>query len=859
MPIEITAPRIRLWTQRPAGSVNLVEIRGRESLSRPYRFQLKLRTHFANPIDLSGLLGSPVRASFTLPDPDWLSRMEPNNALATRDICGILSHVFDDGRDDRYRYYSATLRPRFWTYGLNRRFRMFQQLDTQSIVTEILGDLPVRWEISHTAPPRNYCVQYGESDLAFVSRLLEEDGLFYFFEHQYDDQPDDPGERVERLVISDSIDRVNTAPTPSHEIDEVIGGNRDSMRIRRWRNRHVLTPHVVRSLDRNFQRPSTFADASRSSQGEQSQAAWALTDYPSGVARRIDEVSASGERNSSLLTDLDALADRDTRLKTERLACLHKNFCGAGDVATMMPGQKFRLLRDGIPDAEEYYLTDVQHLIRLAAQHRSDESAGEMVYRNRFRCMAESTPYRPSRRTVKPKVAGVVPAMVVSDPSITEDEVCVDAYGRVKVVFPWQGDHSPSCWIRVSQIWAGKRWGAFFWPRTGQEVLVAFEHGDPDRPVIVGSVYNSENMPPLQLPSKKLCCGIHSCTHKGIGTSQTSSMVFHDAEGEEYLALHSETYMAISSETTELKQAAGREISFKGHHWLFDMGGGSGGGGSNDATGNDEGGSGPFKDPGPANFHLSEFLRELVLSADRGEISFNFGDSYKKSVGRQMATSFGPTTALSCDPMEFIDLLTEEAGPVAGKVLSVLCSAVFGSGGQGKTVFGGTKILQYGEALNVNRGLQIKNTGVDFHSCLHMVKNGNMKGYEPIAGFACMVLTLLMLLTDLIATVLTKCLVNHFGSTWEHVVKFDEIWTLNLLPRLQGLLEWLEGFNASVKSIQQKLALAMKQLEDALKRAMRVLVTTDGAASDSVDAAFKMVPDCAAHLAYVNRLMKATA
>lgn len=859
MPIEVAAPRIRLWTQQPTGLVNLVEIRGRESLSRPYRFQLKLRTHFADPIDLSGLLGSAVRASFTLPDPDWASRMEPKALLPTRDLCGVLSHVFDDGRDDRYRYYTATMRPRFWTYGLNRRFRMFQHLDTPSIVTQVLGDLPVRWEVSQAAPPRNYCVQYGESDLAFVSRLLEEDGLFYFFEHQYEDQPADPSERTERLVISDSIDRVNTAPAKTYAIDEVLGGNRDSMRVHRWRKRQVLTPHIVRSLDRNFQRPTTLADASRSRQGEQAQTAWSLTDYPSGIARRVDEVSAAGERNPGQLTQLDDLADRDTRLKSERLACQHTNYCGGGDVATMMPGQKFRLLRDEVPDPQEYYLTDVQHLVRLATQQRSDESAGELLYRNRFRCMAESTPYRPSRRTVKPSIAGVVPGTVVSDPSITEDDVCVDAYGRVKVVFPWQGDHAPSCWIRVSQIWAGKRWGAFFWPRTGQEVLVAFEHGDPDRPVIVGSVYNSENMPPLPLPSKKLCCGIHSCTHKGIGTSQTSSMVFHDSEGEEYLALHSETYMSISSETTELKQSAGPEIAFKGHHWLFDIGGGSGGGGSSDATGNDEGGSGPFKDPGPSTFNVKEFFKEIALIADHGEITFNVGDSYKKSVGRQMSTIFGPTTLLSCDPMELLDHLIEETGPVAGRVLSVLCAGIFGSGGQGKTFFGGTQTLQYGDTLTVNRGLQLKNTSAGFHACWEKATPGNMKGYEAMAGFACILLTLLMLLTDLIATMLTKCLTDHSGATWEHVIKFDQVWTLNLLPRLQGLLELLERLSATVKSTQQKLYVATNQLTDALSRVMRALVTTDGAAADSVEAMLKIVPDIATHFAYVSRLMKAVA
>ncbi|QEG40655.1 type VI secretion system Vgr family protein [Roseimaritima ulvae] len=858
MPIEVTAQRIRLWTQHNAGSFNLVEIRGRESLSRPYRFQLKLRTHFADPVNLSDLLGTPVRASFTLPDPYWLARLEAQDPLPSRDICGVLSHVFDDGRDDRYRYYTATMRPRFWTYGLNRRFRMFQQRDTQSIVSEVLGNLPVRWEIGPAGPPRNYCVQYGESDLAFVSRLLEEDGMFYFFEHQYDGQPTDPHERTERMVISDSIDRVNTGEPPAYAVDEVIGGNRDSMRIRRWQKRHRLTPHVVRSLDRNFQRPNTFADASRLSPGEQEKSDWALTDYPSGIARRVDEISAAGERNTDQLTQLDDLADRDARLKVERIACLQKNYCGSGDVAAMMPGQKFRLLRDAVPDPQQYYLTDVQHLIRLATQHRSDESDVELKYQNRFRCMAESTPFRAPLRTKKPVLSGVVPAMVVSDPSITDDDVCVDVYGRVKVVFPWQADNAPSCWIRVSQFWAGKRWGAFFWPRTGQEVLVAFEHGDPDRPVIVGSLYNSENMPPLPLPDKKLCCGIHSCSHKGIGTSQTSSMVFHDAQGEEYLALHSETYMAISSETTELKQSAGPKISFKGHHWLFDTGGGSGGGGS-DATGNDEAGSGPFKDPGPCTFDVKHFFKEIALIADEGEIEFNVGDSYKKSVGRQMSTIFGPTTALSCDPMELVDELLESAGPVAGKILSTLGTLVFGSGGQGKTFFGGTQTLNYGETLTVNRGHQIKNTGPGFHACMEMAHAGNMKGYEPIAGFACMVLTLLMLLTDLIATMLTKCLVDHFGSTWEHVVKFDQIWTLNILPRLQGLLELLERLNASIKSVQQKLAVATSQLEDAISRVFRAMETTDGAAGESIEAMEKFVPDIAAHMACVSRLMKSVA
>lgn len=841
--LDLSRRRIHLWCPPGADAVRLIEIAGREALSRLYRFRLKLRTDALCPVDLEAWLGSSVRASFQLPDPNWAAVLESDRPPGSRDICGVITRIEHARTDDQYAYYSATLRPKLWTFGLNRRFRIFSEKTTREIVSSVLGDLPLRWCISGEGLPRNYCVQYGESDLRFVSRLLEEDGLFYTFEHAYDDQPEDPAARMERMVIADSVDRLSDDAPAAYAIDTIGGGNRDSMRIRRWRECRTLVPNRVESLDRHFQRPDSPARAEKTSPQLPGDPGWALTEYPSGVTRRFDEVSPSGGRREDELAQLDSAAEADARRRVERLACRRSSYSGAGDVATLEPGMKFRLVRDSVPDREGYYITRIEHRVRLSAATRSGDGGPELRYENRFHCQPESKPFGPPLATSKPRVLGVVPATVVADPDITDDDICVDAYGRVKVQFPWQqpGDDrcETSCWIRVSQFWAGPRWGAFFWPRVGHEVLVSFEHGDPDRPVIIGSVYNRNNMPPLELPTYKLSCGIHSCTHKGNPTENTSCVVFHDARGDEYLQLHSETYQCLTSETKNLKWSSGEEVEFRGHHWLFDGFTGSGGGGS-DFTGRDNNAKAGFK---TTNGSIDEGLDVPamlldMLTSESGTVDFTIGDTLKKCFGRTIETYHGCNVWVGCDPVEFFEYLAENLETrINPHLLSGIVAFLFGAGGQGKTVFGGMHNIQYGTKVDCHRGptRSIVSPAVGFP--LGQFGQGNATPVDAPVAKACQLMVVVMLLFDLMTTLITKAALAHESNDWNRFVTFSKVWSRYLLPRVQGMIEFVETTYGETVELATAAEDAVDDSEDAVERAARATVTTDSAAEDSVEAA----------------------
>ena len=865
--IQITSQSpIQFWTVLGLDQPHLIEIDGRESISRPYSFTLKMRGDAIALLNIEQLVGTAAHLRIHLPDSNPLSAILPSPEI--RDFCGTLTQISFDGVDDNFSYYTATLKPRLSTLALNRKYRFFSQKTTKEIVTAVLPtDFPVRWRLSsevdaNDACYRNYCVQYGESDLVFINRLLEEDGLFYFFEHQYDGQPDDPAQQVERLVITDHIDSIADAEVPIYQFDSDRGGSREATRVMQWREVRRMVPDAIDSLDRHFQRPTTLINAVKNSlvspeppptrnppqdEAENSAlggantaaadpvqaASKVVTHYPSGTARRYDAVMPGGGSKPSELDQMDAAAQRDAKIKSQRLALRRSVIHGRGNVASLMPGTVFRLLRGIIPDTYPYYVTTIRHRIRLATNVRSGLGSPQVVYQNRFRCHSRLMPYRAPQRTIKPSITGVVPATVVSDLSSSDDQVCIDQYGRVKVVFPWQVENTdPSCWIRVSQFWAGPRWGAFFWPRVGHEVLVGFEYGDPDRPIIVGSVYNAENMPPLSLPEHKLSCGMHSCTHKGDPLNNASCVIFHDNIGAEYLQLHSETYLATSSETKNLKWSSGEEIVFKGHHWLFDMFNGSGSGGS-DFTGQSAPCDNNFK-TADGGFNAIEMVKDIFLANNKGSIDFVVGDSYKKTFGRNYETYYGCNIWLGCDPVQLLEYLADQTPfPILGTAIPL----IFGAGGQGKTLFGGSNDIQYGTKVDCHRGSSISKLSSKPGMTLEIKSGGNQSSIDIPTGKLCERAVALLLLIDFVVMLLTKAAVANDGKRWEVIIRICEVWSLMILPRLHGLLERIESTTGTIEILAMKVKKAVKDSVKAAEDAARATTNPDSGAVDSMEAA----------------------
>src|SRR5215204_4872627 len=212
---------------------------------------------------------------------------------------------------------------------------------------------------------------------------------------------------------------------------------------------------------------------------------------------------------------------------------------GAGDCRQFTAGHTFALTRHGNGDGR-YVLTCVEHTAYQVDDYRSG-SGGEANYSNTFCCIPVGLPYRPARTTAKPVIPGTQTAVVVGPKG---QEIFTDKFGRVKVQFHWdrqgKNDADSSCWVRVAQVWAGKRWGAYFTPRIGQEVVVAFVEGDPDRPIVVGSVYNADMMPPYTLPDNMTQSGIKTRSTMNGGSENFNELRFEDKKGSEDIYFHAE-------------------------------------------------------------------------------------------------------------------------------------------------------------------------------------------------------------------------------------------------------------------------------------------------------------------------------
>jgi hypothetical protein len=306
-----------------------------------------------------------------------------------------------------------------------------------------------------------------------------------------------------------------------------------------------------------------------------------IYDYPGGYAQRFDGVDHHGAARPQDLQEIFRDKERTVRLRMEQEEAGSLEVEGASNCSHFLPGHKFTLKRHFDADGQ-YLLTRVEHEAHLGGNYRS-EDAPEFHYENRFHCMPTALPYRPQRVTPEPVIAGIQTATVVGPPG---EEIFCDKYGRIKVQFHWDRegkmDGDSSCWLRVAQVWAGKGWGAFFWPRIGHEVVVVFEEGDPDQPLIIGSVYNAENMPWYALPSQKQLAGIKSASVRGLANQNYNGIVFDDEKGHEHLSIHSERNMSFNSEYDKMIHAGrhkGERVSSASVFTVGRLSGGGSGGG----------------------------------------------------------------------------------------------------------------------------------------------------------------------------------------------------------------------------------------------------------------------------------------
>lgn len=465
---------------------------GEEHVSEPFQFSLRLLSEDAQ-VDPGAILREPMVLTMQLPDG------------SERKIHGHCRRFAQHGRDEDLTTYRAEIVPWLWFLTLTQDCRIFQQMSVLEIIEEIFGkyeqaDFDIRCVESYS--PREYCVQYRETDLAFVSRLMEEEGIFYFFQHS------DEGHK---LILAD--DRSAVDPCTGQDVfrvEQSPDARDDEDVITSLEREHRVYTTKVTLTDFDFVQPSMNLESSASDNDYEE-----IYDFPGKYSQLSD-----GERYASLRLQERAAAQEIVK--------------GNGRCRAFRSGYEFDLSEHYRADTNQtYFLTSVWHDGKSGGYRTGKQEA---EYTNRFQCTPASIPFRPARRTPKPVMHGSQTAMVVGP---SGDEIFTEKYGQVKVQFHWdrlgRRDENSSCWVRASHPWAGKGWGAVSIPRIGQEVIIDFLEGDPDRPIITGRVYNAEAMPPFPLPDGAVVSGIKSDTHKGSGYNEIS---MDDTPGKEMFTIH---------------------------------------------------------------------------------------------------------------------------------------------------------------------------------------------------------------------------------------------------------------------------------------------------------------------------------
>ena len=542
---------LQVATPLSEDSLLVIGFRGSEQLSQPFSFQLSLIAENSTAIDFSKLIGNDITLS--------VATMGESEETEWRYINGICARFAQGNRNEEFTSFYAEVVPKVWLLTRQFRSRIFQQKSVPDILKEVLKGFDCDFQLNGKYEPREYCVQYRETDFDFASRLMEEEGIFYFFQHRKD---------AHKMIIADgSVAHLDVPGLTKVRYEVVEGGTPKGDHIFEWRKVQELRAGRFSLWDHCFQQPTQNLEA-KDSILESVQAGTVshrlkgqandpleIYDFPGAYAVRFDGINPSGGEQSDRLQKILEDNKRTVKLRMEAEALQSLTIHGSSGCRNFVAGHKFTLDRhfDGNGD---YVLVGVTHDASMANPYRTGSNEGDLTYSNTFTCIPFQLPYRPPRRTPKPFVQGVQNALVTGPAG---EEIFCDKYGRVKVQFYWdregKKDANSSCWLRVGTLWAGKNWGSINIPRIGQEVIVAFVEGNPDEPVIVGSVYNRETMPTNKLPDTKVISGLRSNTYKGKGYNEMS---MDDTTGKEKITIHAQYDMDTTVEHDQTNTVHGK-------------------------------------------------------------------------------------------------------------------------------------------------------------------------------------------------------------------------------------------------------------------------------------------------------------
>jgi type VI secretion system secreted protein VgrG len=514
---------ITVSTPLDDGVLRFHKMSGSEELGRLFVYELELLSTEPD-IAFADVVGQPMTVSVVLP------------GGSTRYFHGFVTRFSQIGRTEPYTRYHATLRPWLWFLTRTAQCRIYQEMAVPDIIKEIFGDRgfsDIQDNLNGSYRTWEYCVQYRETDFNFVCRLMEQEGIYFYFTHE---------EETHTLVLADGYS--SHEATEGFETvafldqqEEGVEGYEDC--INSWQLHQEIQPGAYALTDYDFTKPKTDLMVQSVVSRDHDKSDYEVYDYPGEYLENAD-------------------GDAYVQARIQELQAQHERVRGTGTVRGLGTGALFTLSGYGREDQNrEYLITATSYQLEMDI-HRSAASA-ELLrpFSVAITAIDAQQQYRSPRITPKPVVQGPQTA-VVTGPS--GEEIWPDEYSRIKIQFPWdrlgESDENSSCWVRVSQNWAGKNWGGMFIPHIGQEVIVEFLEGDPDRPIITGRVYNADNMPPEDLPGSK--------TQSIIRDHGGNEMIMEGADGSQFIHLRqtcgNEVLMNAPTPDIHVKQSDGNEM-----------------------------------------------------------------------------------------------------------------------------------------------------------------------------------------------------------------------------------------------------------------------------------------------------------
>jgi len=483
---------------------------GVESLSEPFCYEMHLLSS-SQKVPLRDLVGTSLQLKMSVSD------------TYSRYFHGVITSVSHLGGNRSYSHFVATVRPKFWLLKQTSDCRIFQDKTIRDIIVELLNDhgVEVKDRLTGTYPKLEYCVQYRESTFDFISRWMEKAGIYYYFAHS-------AGKH--EIVLADSSsshDKIaGIAQLPFRAAEATY---RELESVWKFEPRRAVTSGDLVLNDYDFTKPRSALESRYSNPADYELEQGELYDYP-------------GKYTETDVGRTYSLAALESRQVDDDLSYGEAN--GSG----MTAGGLFEL--DSFPTDsvnDEYLIVHAEieiEAVDFEGNAKTAIATGGSVDRHfqvRFRTILGTHQFRATQKTPRPLIGGPQTAVVVGPQG---DEIYTDSYGRIKVQFHWdrlgKKDENTTCWLRVAQTWAGSNWGTIFIPRVGQEVVVQFLEGDPDQPLVTGSLYNADQMPPYTLPENMTQSGIKTRSTKSGDAKTFNELRFEDKKDKEQIYLHAE-------------------------------------------------------------------------------------------------------------------------------------------------------------------------------------------------------------------------------------------------------------------------------------------------------------------------------